>query len=135
MFTTEYSNGITPLFPIFEVTTYPMKKDVTNTDDYIALVEPLKKECFDAVHSLIQSIAPNATLSYKYNMLHFSLEEQWIALADQKHFVGLYLNQNVILKYNEELKAINCGKSCLRLKPNQPIPSDILKVLIQESLF
>lgn len=111
-----------------------MKKDVNSTDEYIARVEPAKKACFNALYDLIYEVAPGVQLSYKYDMLHFQIEEKWIAMADQKHFVGLYVSQKAIAKHQEEMGNLNCGKSCVRLKPNKPLPKEILSVLIKESL-
>ena len=111
-----------------------MKKNASNTSEYILAVEPLKEKSFKEVLMLIQQNFPEATLSYQYNMLHFALGEKWIALADQKHHVGLYMSKTVITKYASELTNFNCGKSCIRLNPKKIVPTKLLLLLISESL-
>lgn len=111
-----------------------MKKEVENVEEYILAVDPAKKKIFHQVLQLIKSTHPQPVLSFKYNMLHFSIGQQWIALADQMHYVSVYLNRHIMEKYKSQLEGYNCGKSCLRLHPKKEVPEQLLLLLIRESL-
>jgi hypothetical protein len=57
-----------------------------------------------------------------------------ISLADQKHYVSLYVhNIKIVKKYKNELEHLNIGKSCIRFSKSKKVPAETIRKIIIEA--
>jgi len=108
-----------------------MNREVEN---YISKVDPAKKHIFDKLRNIILNV-PGLTEGTKYGMLHYTTMNNWaISLADQKHYVSLYVhNIKIVKKYKNELEDLNIGKSCIRFSKSKKVPTETIRKIIIEA--
>jgi uncharacterized protein YdhG (YjbR/CyaY superfamily) len=101
---------------------------------YIKKVDPARKPIFDELRSIIRDV-PGLTEGTKYGMLHYTTMNNWaISLADQKHYVSLYVhNIKIVKKYKNELDGLNIGKSCIRFSKSKKVPAKTIRNIIIEA--
>ena len=102
---------------------------------YVSDVDPEKKHIFDELRSIILDV-PGLTEGTKYGMLHYTTMNNWaISLADQKHYVSLYVhNIKIVKKYKNELDGLNIGKSCIRFSKSKKVPAETIRKIIVEAI-
>lgn len=119
----------------------------TSVEEYIATVPEDRKELIEYLHNFIQKAAPSLKPHFASNMLGYGsfqyrnnkkelLDWPTIALANQKHYVSIYVcsiidGQYVAEKHAKELGNVSVGKSCIRLKKLDDINLPTLKKVIQ----
>jgi len=103
-------------------------------EKYIKNVDPGKKKIFDKLRSIILDV-PGLTEGTKYGMLHYTTMNNWaISLADQKHYVSLYVhNIQIVKKHKDELADLNIGKSCIRFSKTRKVPAETIRKIIIEA--
>ena len=103
-------------------------------EKYIKNVDPGKKKIFDKLRSIILDV-PGLTEETRYGMLHYTTMNNWaISLADQKHYVSLYVhNIQIVKKHKDELADLNIGKSCIRFSKTKKVPAETIRKIIIEA--
>jgi uncharacterized protein YdhG (YjbR/CyaY superfamily) len=118
--------------------------------EYIAKIPEDRKEIITFLHDFIQKTAPKLKPHFAHNMLGYGSfpyknykkeEVLWptIALANQKHYVSIYVcsitnGQYIAEKYKNELGKVSVGKSCIRFKKLEDINLPVLKKIIKEAV-
>jgi uncharacterized protein YdhG (YjbR/CyaY superfamily) len=83
------------------------------------------------LRGLIQTAAPDAAERIGWGMLVYDEgSELFAALAAQKHYVGLYVSPRAMADMSDELRGIDHGKSCLRFKRLEKVPTETIAKLL-----
>jgi uncharacterized protein YdhG (YjbR/CyaY superfamily) len=101
-------------------------------EEYIAMLEPERKQAIEFLHKRVQKIAPSLKPHFAYNMLGYgsfkyknykkeTVDWPSIALASQKNYISLYIcavenGQYIAEKHKDKLGKVSVGKSCIRFK-------------------
>lgn len=91
-------------------------------DQYFKSVPEERIHDMSAVRKLVRSVFPNAEETMLYKMPTYFLNgEMIVSLASQKNYMALYVcGVDVKKVFEQELKAYNCGKSCIRFPKLKP---------------
>jgi uncharacterized protein YdhG (YjbR/CyaY superfamily) len=109
-----------------------MQRDVATPDEYIAAVPQAQLALLQHLRSLIRKAAPKAKEEISYGMLHYDDKGGLFALAAQKNTVNLYvMATDVVAAMSNELAEIDHGKSCLRFKRLEQVPTKTIEKLLQ----
>jgi len=61
--------------------------------------------------------------SFKYKMPTFEKGDNWVSIANQKHYVSVYFcSEELIADIKVNYPKLSYGKGCVRIKDNQDIP-------------
>jgi len=120
-----------------------------SVSEYIAMLEPKRKEVVLFLHKLIQKTAPKLKSHFAYNMLGYGsfkytnykkekIDWPIIALASQKNYTSLYVcalenGEYIAEKYKKKLGKVSVGKSCIRFKKLSDVNLAELKKVIKKS--
>jgi len=94
-----------------------------------------RKVALQTLRKLIFEVAPDVQETMRYNMPTYEKSDVFVAMASQKHYLSLYLDVNLVTKYQDELSHLNCGKSCVRFKRLEDLPLGTIKIMLAESLL
>ena len=81
----------------------------------------------DTLRRLINQVAPEVEETIAYGMLGYP---GVASLAAQKGYVALYLDPEVLTRFDDLLDSVDHGRSCLRFRPADPIPLDAIRALL-----
>jgi hypothetical protein len=114
---------------------------------YLAAVPEDRKNTVGFLHAFIQKAVPRLKPHFAYNMLgygsfpylnHKKEKVGWpvIALANQKHYVSIYvcsIDKGVYVaeKHAKELGKVSVGRSCIRFKKIEDVNLPVLKKVLQ----
>jgi hypothetical protein len=117
--------------------------------EYLKAVPKERKEAMVFLDKFIRKSAPGLKPHFPYNMPGYgsfkyknnkneSLNWPIIALANQKHYISIYVcavdgRQYVAEKYKKELGKVSVGRSCIRFKKIEDINLPVLKKVIQKA--
>ena len=83
----------------------------------------------------IGSWFPEAKISMKYKMPTFEIGQNWVALANQKHYISVYTCAHEhISSFTEKHPEIKCGKGCLNFKDKDKFYFSDLKSVVSKAL-
>lgn len=130
-----------------------MKVDAKTFEEYFALAGE-REPTLRAVDKLIKQAAPNlkpvlyqnmgggAALGYgmiPYQSKSMKTPSEWplIGLANQKHYMAIYVcavidGTYVAEKNADRLGKVNVGKSCIRFKRLEDLNQDVIKEIISD---
>ena len=117
--------------------------------EYIAQVEPKRREDIRRLHRLIRKVASELKPTMAFGMLGYGTVQykyasgrqgSWmkIGIANNKQSISLYCcsadsKGYVAERYRERLPKANIGKSCVRFKRMADLDQGVLEELIRES--
>ena len=112
-----------------------MRIEATSIDDYLTKIEPERAIELQAMREFIQKTVPDAEEKLFYGVPSFMINDQYfLSIAAQKHYLGFYIcDFSIVDSFKEHFPKSNLGKSCLRFKKFEQIPSDVLKEIILEA--
>ena len=113
---------------------------------YLAAVPAEHRDLVQALHAFIQKTAPKLKPHFASNMIGYGkfpwknykkepIEWPVVALADQKHYVSLYVcavdrGTYVAERYAKDLGKASVGKSCIRFKKLEDVHFPTLKKVL-----
>jgi uncharacterized protein YdhG (YjbR/CyaY superfamily) len=103
-------------------------------DAYLDELQPERSKALEAIRSLILDSVPGVAETMRYRMPTYELDEVVCSFASQKHYMSLYMDTSLVEKYREELKPLDCGKSCIRFKKLDELPLDTVKRILLETV-
>jgi uncharacterized protein YdhG (YjbR/CyaY superfamily) len=104
-------------------------------DDYMAGLEPDRREALSQVRTLILETVPGATETFKYHMPTYEYRGGVLcAFASQKQYMSLYMDIDLVAKHGEELARLDLGKSCIRFRKLEVLPLDTVRTILEETL-
>ena len=93
------------------------------------------KANFDALHRLIEKMAPKAARSLKWGTLAYDLDGSLFALSVGKKHLNFYiLTTGVIAAHKKELAGIPQSACCLRFGPNAELPLGALRKVMKAAI-
>ena len=105
----------------------------STVDEYLAELPEEPRAALEQLRETIKSAAPQATETIAYNMPAFRLQGRFlVSYAAYKNHCSLYpWSQAMIDELGEQLAPYVSGKGTLRFRADQPIPSDLVRRIIQ----
>jgi hypothetical protein len=116
---------------------------------YLKAVPKERQGIINFLHEFIQKAAPKLKPHFAYNMLGYgkfkyrnykkeSVDWPVISLANQKHYVSLYVcsienGKYLAEKYKKDLGKVSVGKSCIRFRKVEDVNLPVLKEVIQKA--
>ena len=101
-------------------------------DDYLASVRPDFRELLEGLRKTIRSVAPDAKEVISYKMPAFRYHGMLVYYAAFGDHCSLFLaSRRVYRQFADQLKPFASGKGTLRFTPDHPIPTALLKRIVE----
>lgn len=104
-------------------------------DAYLARATPLRRERLQTLRALVHMIAPDVTEAIEWRMPVFRRGERWVAMADQKSYLSIYLGCEAraaaVVASDPRLKG---GKACVNIGDRADLPVAALEPAIRAAL-
>jgi len=102
---------------------------------FLAEADPERRPALVAFRKLIKAAAPKAVESMSHGMPCYTSRNTCIGFTAQKHYLSFYFCDPPVLKaHAHELRALDCGKSCLRGRRLEQFPLDVLATMVREAV-
>jgi len=86
---------------------------------------------YEAIKNLIEEEVPDATTCFKWGMLHFDHQGDFVALSMRGNYLCLYLmDTELVQRFSDQLKGINKGKNVIRLKSIADIQENLFREML-----
>ena len=103
--------------------------------DYLAGLEPDRREALTQLRSIVLEEAPGAVETMKYRMPTYVYEGGVLcAFASQKRYMSLYMDTSIVEGHRDDLGDLDVGKSCIRFRKLDRLPLDAVRVMLRETL-
>jgi len=105
-------------------------------DDYLSSVEEPKRSTLEAVRRSILRVVPDAEECISYGVPGFRLDGQTVAgfAAFKDHVSYLPHSGWVLGQLTDELAGYQTTKGALHLAPDEPLPDDLVRRLVETRL-
>jgi hypothetical protein len=104
-----------------------------SVDDYIGALPPDRLDRVTRLRSLIHEIAPDVVERIEWKMPVLARGERWVAIASQKSYISVYLNNNAVaaavVASDPLLKG---GKACVNIPDRAELPIAALGTAIRD---
>ena len=103
--------------------------------DYINNLDEPQKSTLSHVATIVKQLVPDAEETISYGVPTFKYRGKYlIALAASKKHLSIYPGSHGIAAHEDLLGAFSISKGTVRFTPENPVPDDILKSIIQTCL-
>ena len=107
----------------------------TTVAQFLAEADPERRPALVAFRKLIKQAAPKAVESMSYGMPCYTSDKAAFGFTAQKHYLSFYFcDVELLEKYAEELRGLDCGKSCLRGRKLEHFPLATLAAMVREAV-
>ncbi len=104
----------------------------TTIDEYLAGVPEDKRAALERLRELIRAAAPDATEAMSYGRPAFKLDGRWfVGFGVTKDHCSFYAGRAPIEGLTDELAGFRLWKGTINFKPEQPLPADLVRRLVQ----
>jgi uncharacterized protein YdhG (YjbR/CyaY superfamily) len=104
-------------------------------DEYLAGLEPDRREALAELRALVQEEAPGAVETMKYRMPTYEVQGGVLcAFASQKQYMSLYMDTGLVEEHRAELGGLSVGKSCIRFRKLDKLPLETVRTMLRETL-
>ena len=108
------------------------RSTANSIDDYIAGFPPETQTGLKELRALIKASAPGATETISYAMPAFDLNGQHLVFfAGYAKHIGFYPIPTGIEAFEDELKAYKLGKGSVQFPLSQPLPTDLIRRIVE----
>ena len=109
-----------------------MSDKPATVDDFLARVEDDKRQTLEELRMTIREAVPSAEEGFSYGLPAFRLEGRpLVAYGASKNHCSLYpMSPAVIEQFREELKAFGLSKGTVRFTPENPLPKDLVRAIV-----
>ena len=83
------------------------------------------------VHSLIETIAKDATQCISWGMPTFKMRENLVHYAHHKHHLGLYPGSEAIVVFEDRLKDFKHSKGAIQFPYAKELPIKLIQDIVQ----
>jgi len=113
-----------------------MKIEATDVDDYLANVQPDRRDDVSWVMGLVAKHGgKELTSSLEWGMPTYKLGDAVVlSFAQQKNYISVYADVDTVERYREALGKLRVGKSCVRFTNRSKIDEAVLGAIIGESV-
>ena len=103
-----------------------------DVDDYIAQLPERRRGRFLLLAELIEALYPRAKCSMQSKMPTYRTVAGWVAIANQKNYISLYLcNAEHLANFKRRHPEIKTGRGCINLRDGEQLPLADLSDVIQ----
>jgi uncharacterized protein YdhG (YjbR/CyaY superfamily) len=112
-----------------------MRSDAKSVEDYLAGLDPERRERLEPVRDLCLRHLPQHEEAIEFGMPVYRRHgKAEFAFASQARHIALYVIKPGVAEANAELLASqDMGKSCLRFKPTQPLDEALVRALLEST--
>ncbi len=103
-------------------------------DSYIKSIDPVALPIFNQVRHYILSLNTEIKEYSGYGILGFKLAKKKFYIGGYKTHIGLYPGPTIIESLKDKLKDLKLSKGTILIPLKEPIPFDIIKLVIQRAL-
>jgi uncharacterized protein YdhG (YjbR/CyaY superfamily) len=111
-----------------------MTHQTQDVEQYMRDLEPERREALQTLRTMIMQAVPGVKETMHYRMPTYKLDEVVLSIASQKHYMSLYMDTELVAKYQGDLGHLNCGKSCIRFKKIEELPLATIERMIRETV-
>ncbi len=107
-----------------------------SVDDYLAGLPEERRIAMEELRAAIRAAAPDATEAISYNMPAFRLNGKFFVSyeAFKKHYSLFPWTDAMVAELGDELAPYAVGKGTLRFPADEPIPSDLVRRIVEVRL-
>ncbi len=103
--------------------------------EYLNNIPENRKTHITSILRLIKSLYPKVEESMRYKMPTYSLDDGWVAVANQKNYISLYTcSPEHIESFKAKHPNIKTGKGCINFKDKDNIPLQDLEPVIKRAI-
>lgn len=104
-------------------------------DDYLAELPADRRDALQRLREMIRAAAPAAAEHMAHGMASYTLGGSILfALAAQKNYLALYVVEtDVVAAHKEALGKLDCGKSCIRFRKLDQLPTDVVAAILRDA--
>jgi uncharacterized protein YdhG (YjbR/CyaY superfamily) len=104
-----------------------------DVDKYLAALPAEPRGCLEELRRQIKAAAPEATESIAYGMPAFRLGKSFLVSYDayQSHCSLFPASEGVRQGLGKELASNFAGKGTIQFKPNEPLPAEVVRRIIE----
>ena len=103
-------------------------------DSYIQSIDPIALPIFNKIRYYILSLNDQIQEYSGYGILGFKLGKKKFYIGGYKTHIGLYPGPTLINSLKDELKDLKVSKGTIHIPLKEPIPFDVIKLVIQRAL-
>jgi uncharacterized protein YdhG (YjbR/CyaY superfamily) len=102
-------------------------------DEYLQNFTGAIRQTLNEIRALIRSLVPDAEAYIGYGIPAYRLKGKYlIGYGGAKQHCAIYPGSAILEAYREELAGFDTSKGALRLKPGEPLPTELLTKMILE---
>jgi uncharacterized protein YdhG (YjbR/CyaY superfamily) len=109
-----------------------MQSKARTIPEYISGLPPKERSVVETLDKLVRSAAPEGSGSMKYGMPTYELTSRIIAFNAQKNYFTFYANPEIVKRYRDKLKGLDCGKSCIRFRNIEDVSLATLRMIVSD---
>jgi uncharacterized protein YdhG (YjbR/CyaY superfamily) len=102
-----------------------------SVDEYIAQFPPATQKMLEELRALIRASAPGATETISYAIPTFDLNGHLVHFAGFPKHIGFYPTGRGVEAFKEELKPYKGGKGSVQFPIGQPLPTDLIRRIVE----
>jgi uncharacterized protein YdhG (YjbR/CyaY superfamily) len=109
---------------------------MTPADDYLAQVEPTKRQALEQIRTFAKRMVPDAEETIAYGMPTLTYQgKPFLGFAVHKNHIGIYpYSAQVIEMLKEQLHDYGFSKGAIRVPIDKPIAESLLRQVITSRL-
>jgi uncharacterized protein YdhG (YjbR/CyaY superfamily) len=108
------------------------RSTANSINEYIAGFPPETQTMLEELRALIKACAPGATETISYAIPTFDLNgKHLVHFAGYARHVGFYSIPSGLEAFKEDLKPYKVGKGSVQFPLDQPLPSDLIRRLVE----
>jgi len=108
------------------------RSTATSIDEYIAELPSETQKVLEELRALIKAAAPDATETISYAMPTFDLNgHHLVHFAGYEKHIGFYPAPSGIEAFKEELKPFKSGKGSAQFPLGRPLPTDLIRRIVE----
>lgn len=113
----------------------PNRNTPEEVDSYLKEVSPDKREALQRLRTLLLSKMPELTQRVSYGIPIFRLEKDFLGISASKNHCAVHtMSPALAAKLKEVFKAFKVSGATIQFQPAQPIPDDLVLLLMEERL-
>ena len=103
--------------------------------DYFRSQPHDRRKVLDALHAMVLRLYPRAHVDLRYKMPTYHVDDGWVAIANQKHYVSLYTcGYHHIARFKQRCPEIKTGKGCINLRVSDDLPWPELEFVVRHAI-
>jgi uncharacterized protein YdhG (YjbR/CyaY superfamily) len=109
-----------------------MSPAYNTVDEYLAHVPQDMRPALEHLRATIKAVAPQAEEGLSYSVPAFKYRGVLVSFGAAKDHCSFYVQSPAVMEaHADDLKGYDTAKGTIRFKPNEPLPSDLVTVLVK----